>query len=109
MSADDFDSIVAAGDISNICTAMVNFSFDPQTDFDWFERRCVELLAHPDGSVRALAATCLSHTARFKGSLEKETVAALRAIENDPTIGGQASDALDDWEQFAGGRRKSQE
>ena len=81
---------------------MVDLSFDSKTDFDWFEDRCVELLTHSDGSVCALAATCLSHTARFKGALEEKTVAALRALENDPLIGGQVSDALDDWEQFAG-------
>lgn len=109
MNRDDFESIVDAGDISTICSAMVDLAFDPKTDFDWFEERCVELLTHSDGSVCALAATCLSHTARFKGALEEKTVAALRTLENDPLIGGQVSDALDDWEQFAGGRRKLQE
>jgi hypothetical protein len=109
MTSDDFESVVDSGDISTICNAMVDLSFDSKTDFDWFEERCVELLAHADGSVRALSATCLSHTARFKGALEEKTVAALRALENDPLIGGQVSDALDDWEQFAGGRRKPQE
>jgi len=106
MNRDDFEVAIDAGNVSTICQAMVDFSFDPETDFDWFEGRCVKLLAYSDESVRALAATCLSHTARFKGSLEERTVAALRALENDPSIGGQISDALDDWEQFAGGRRE---
>lgn len=109
MDRNDFESVIDSGDISTICNVMVELSFDPKTDFNWFEERCVELLAHADGSVRSLAATCLSHTARFKGTLEKKTVAALLALENDPLIGGQVSDALDDWEQFAGGRRKPQE
>lgn len=101
MDKEVFDELLKSNDVTTLCASMVDLAFDKDTDFPWFEGRCVALLMHPAQDVRGLAATCLGHVAQHTGTLSADTVALLRALKNDLSIGGRIQDALDDWQQFA--------
>jgi len=102
-----FDKILAGGDETAICRALVEASYDDKTDYDWFKNRCLELmLVHASSNVRKLAATCLEHVAQHSGRLAEVTVQTLIAHENDPDIRGGVETALDDWRQFARSQRE---
>lgn len=103
MDKELFEATLLGGDTHAICNTLVDMTFDSQTDYQWLERRCADLMQnYPKTPVRSLAATCLGHIARITGSLSEETVAILRRHVNDESLDGTAGDALDDWSMFVG-------
>ncbi|HRW18040.1 MAG TPA: hypothetical protein P5181_04245 [Dermatophilaceae bacterium] len=66
------------------------------------EELCLSLLDDDDRpTLRAVALTCLGHVARINRSLDLDRVVPrLRALADDPVVGGRAQDALSDIEIF---------
>ena len=90
----------ATGDAETICHALVAVAFH-ESDWQWSQERCLELLENEDPNVSSLAAACLGHVARIHKALDKErVVSALRNRMSDDRISGSIEDALDDIEMF---------
>ena len=98
-----FEELLREGESRAICQALVDLTFDPDSDFLWLERRCADLVrTYPNNDVRSLAATCLGHIAQFAGALSDESLEVLRAHKDDPSLHGNAENALEDWWMFVG-------
>jgi len=71
-----------------------------ERDTFWAEQQCVAALEDERLEVRRAAATSLGHLARRQRTLNPATVSRLRALKDDPEIGGRVEDALDDLAVF---------
>ena len=74
-----------------------------EEDLPWAEEQCRRALDDPRTGVRLSAATGLAHVARRQEGLSAATVSRLRALRDDPDIGGRVEDALDDLAVFGRG------
>ena len=69
--------------------------------YSFVEQKCLDLLAHGEPNVRRVAAICLGHLARLHRRTTEATLTALRSLQDDPAVGGSATDALSDIAMFA--------
>lgn len=93
---------LAAPDAGAVCHTLIGVVFHDD-DPVWLQETCLDLLGHPSGGVRRLAALSLGHIARIHGTLDTDAAApALRALLEDPEARAGAEDALDDIAHFLG-------
>jgi hypothetical protein len=97
---DDALHALASSDVAAAARALVSLALT-YPDGAKLESLFVRTLQDPRSELRSCAATCLGHVARIHKSVGKEAVAALRALEHDPSVGGVVSDAIEDIEMFA--------
>ncbi|WP_326550123.1 hypothetical protein [Micromonospora sp. NBC_01813] len=89
------------GDLPAALDSMVGATLYGDGDWRELQELHLQLLAHDDDQVSALAATCLGHLARvYRQMDEGRVVAALRRARSIPHISGRAANALEDIEVF---------
>jgi hypothetical protein len=71
-----------------------------ESDRGWAERLFLNALNDSRSEVRAAAVTGLGHLARIHREIDSAALDALRALRDDPVLGGLAEDALDDVSTF---------
>ena len=68
-----------------------------ESDWLWAEKKCFAAIHDERQDVRAAATTALGHIARRHKRLTLDVVVpALKALHDDPQLGGLADDALED-------------
>lgn len=98
--------LLESGHGATICRVLVRLAFH-EADRVYVETVCARYLTHTSADVRGAALTCLGHIARIHNALDPKLVDALHAATTDPEVGGQAEDALDDFEIFVTRRQSS--
>ncbi|MBI4051533.1 MAG: hypothetical protein HY400_03415 [Elusimicrobia bacterium] len=94
------ETALRSGKRKTICDALVRIAFH-ESDWQWVQTQCLDLLRHPDPEVRGTAATCLGHIVRIHKQLDLSLVQnALEQLTRDPEVGGRAQDALDDIQTY---------
>lgn len=96
---EEFDQLFRLGSPEDARVALLRIVWhDP--DHYWAEQQCVAALDDTRQQVRIAAATGLAHLARMQKGLGAEAMSRLLALKDDPHIGGQVLDALDDVSIF---------
>ena len=90
----------ASGDPHRTREALVAVALN-EPDFDWAQRVCIHFLSSNEWTVRAVAATCIGHIARIHRRINRDMVMPLlKEMQNDESLEGYASDAIDDIDTF---------
>ena len=90
---------VASGDRERVVTALIGAALEGE-DRAWVEGLCLRSVKAEDRWVRKAAATAAGHLARIHGALDPGLLAALAALVDDPEVGGDVQDSLDDISTF---------
>lgn len=68
-----------------------------EPDGEWLEKVLLHCLKENfDPQIRALAVTCMGHTGRIRGQINRDLVAKLKELAGDPKLGPRAEEALND-------------
>ncbi len=102
ISRSEAEAALASNDPVRVTDALVRIAFH-ESDWRWAQETFLGHLDNSNPEIRGLAATCLGHIARIHGEIDRtRVVPALEKLTNDREIGGQAADALEDIEIYAG-------
>jgi hypothetical protein len=92
----EVESLLRSPNPNDVMDGLLSAAYH-DTDWKWVQGECLAHLAHNERSVRRLSATCLGHVARIHKQLDLELVLPrLLRLEDDPDVGGNVQDALDD-------------
>lgn len=97
---EEAENAFASGMSDRIIFALLAVAFhDP--DATWAQDKALGFLDFADPDVRAAAATSLGHIARIHGRIDSaRVIPSLESLRNDPEIGGQVDDALEDIARY---------
>jgi hypothetical protein len=96
----EVEAALITGDSDNIIIAMLGAAYYID-EWRWVQNHCLGLLGNADTNLRNIAVVCLGHIARIHGTLDKEKVlAALEKLRNDPQIGEEVSNSLEEIEWY---------
>jgi len=80
--------------------ALLAITFN-DTDWQWAQDLCLDLINHTNNNISYLAVTCLGHIARIHGKIDKEKVFdAFQLKMSDKEIVGRIEDAISDINMF---------
>lgn len=97
-------SDLESSDIGLSSRALLALTYD-DPDRERVEAVLLDCLApEVDPQIRALAVTCMGHTARIHQAVGVDVIRRLEGLLDDPVLSGRAEDALDDVTSFVGGR-----
>ncbi|MCA9550297.1 MAG: hypothetical protein KC933_09695 [Myxococcales bacterium] len=99
VSKAETEAHVASKDRDRIVTALIGAALESD-DRAWVEGLCLKVAGHEDKWVRKAVATSAAHLARIHGALGQALHGALTKLADDPEIGGDVEDALDDINTF---------
>jgi hypothetical protein len=96
----EIESLLNSEEPENITIGLLSAAlYDP--DPVWSESQCVQHFGHPDLGVRLAALKGIAHIARLRGSLDLGSLLPrLAELENDPSMGEQVADTLDDIRRY---------
>jgi hypothetical protein len=101
ISYEEAKEILKSDDSTRINDALVRLTYH-NSDWQWVQDQCLQLVNHSDPVVKGLAVSCLGHLARIHKTIDTAKVLPiLNSLLNDPEVGGRAEDAIDDIEMFA--------
>lgn len=96
VSHEEVESALSDGTAEQAASALLSAALH-DGDRLWVERKCLSVLYDSRGEVRAAAITGLGHLARIHHVVTSELVIPqLMRLKDDPEVGGQADDALED-------------
>lgn len=99
LTKDDIMAMLNSNNIEDITNALLYMTFTIE-DFEWIQKKCMEMVQHKNPDISGLAITCLGHVARIYGKINIETIDFLKNQLMHSTLAGRAQDALDDIEIF---------
>jgi hypothetical protein len=96
----EVESLLRSPDPTDIMAGLLSSAYY-DTDWKWVQEECLAHLGHNDRDIRRLSATCLGHVARIHKQLDLELVLPrLLQLKDDPDVGSNVQDALDDIRLF---------
>jgi hypothetical protein len=100
LTRDEATRIFASGVARDIREALVSLALSGD-DLQWAQTTCLDYTWNDDPTLRAVAATCLGHSARLHGSLDLDKVMPrLEALSRDAATAGYAETAIEDVRMF---------
>jgi hypothetical protein len=101
ISPEEAKENLESDDPTRINDALIRLTYH-NSDWQWVQDQCLQLLNNSDSVVKGLAVSCLGHLARIHKTIDAAKVLpVLNSLLNDPDLGGRAEDAIDDIEMFA--------
>ena len=93
--------LLQSGDTKIVLNTLLSIAFY-DNDWQWVQDTCLRLIdGHKDQQVIELAITCIGHTARVNGMIDKEIVSAkFDSLKHDPQLAGRIEDAWGDIMTF---------
>jgi hypothetical protein len=101
ISIEEAKEKLESNDSTCINDALIRLTYH-DSDWQWVQDQCLQLIHHSDPAVRGLAVSCLGHLARIHKTIDTAKVLpVLNSLLDNPELGGRAEDAIDDIEMFA--------
>jgi hypothetical protein len=107
MSRAELEASLASGNATAAYNALMSAVYHDE-DWRWVQEQCHQFISSSDHQLRVGAIQGLGLIAVFRRQLDaNRAVTALTEILNDPDLGGEAQDALDDIRRFISAARAS--
>jgi hypothetical protein len=101
ISLEEAKENLESNDSTRINDALIRLTYH-NSNWQWVQDQCLQLLNHSDPVVKGIAVSCLGHLARIHKTIDTAKVLpVLHNLLDDPDLGGRAEDAIDDIEMFA--------
>ncbi|HBY64199.1 MAG TPA: hypothetical protein DEH78_30625 [Solibacterales bacterium] len=105
ISRGEAEALLRGASATESATTLIRVALH-EPDRAWAERLFLKALDDGRSEVRAAAVTGLGHLARIHCEIDSAALDALRALRDDPLLGGLAEDALDDVSTFVAAPRQ---